>query len=319
MITNTTTDDLKPFQNAIARIFKFDGAVVGAGFLVSNQHLLTCAHVVTTALGLPMAEDTTPSNTIQLDFPFIDLEKKLEAKVEVWHPYKFNSAEKITDIAVLKLQKPIFDITLSRLITLENSSKILSENKDRFKVCGFPNDYRQGIWAYVDIKNPLPNGWVQIEGTTVQGQPVKGGFSGAPIWDNIEKAVVGMAVAADSDEQKKLAFLLPSQVLFSAWKELSSLQSNVNKNNHPPMKLNDSEQQYLADEIMYYYGNNQQKLIAIFTVNQETFGRNFYGNILGEDYNTKIVNLVIELIKTTKLESFITIIKKDYPNFAIKL
>ncbi len=83
------------------------------------------------------------------------------------------------------------------------------------------------------------------------------------------------------------------------------------------MKLNDSKKQYLADQIMYYYGNNQSRLITIFTSNQETFGISFYGNLQGEDYNTKIVNLVIELIKTTKLESFINIIKKDYPNFAI--
>jgi hypothetical protein len=85
------------------------------------------------------------------------------------------------------------------------------------------------------------------------------------------------------------------------------------------MKLNDSHKKYLVDQIMEYYGNNEQGLITIFTLNEETFGRNFYGKIQGDNFNTKIINLVIELIRTTQLQNFISIIRKDYSNFAKEL
>jgi|688.fasta_scaffold30093_4 hypothetical protein len=316
MITNTAIDNLK-YKNAIARIYNYHGAVVGAGFLVSNQHLLTCAHVATTALGLQIEEKTKPSNSIQLDFPFIDLEKKLEANVQIWHPYQFNSSEKITDIAVLKLQKPILDTAQAKLIPLINSSKSLSENQHRFKVFGFPKEYPTGIWAYVDMKDPLPNGWVQMEGITGQGQPVKPGFSGAPVWDDIEKAVVGMAVAADTDEQKKLAFLLPTQILFSAWTELSSFQSIVAEVRDFNI-LTDSQKQNFIQEIQFYY-DNLPSLRNIFILNTEIFGVNFLARIEGDYFHTKTINLTQELIKKRLMNKFVEICRQEYPNFAKNL
>jgi len=38
-------------------------------------------------------------------------------------------------------------------------------------------------------------GWVQLEDVKQQGYAAEPGFSGAPIWDEEAKAVVGMAVA----------------------------------------------------------------------------------------------------------------------------
>jgi V8-like Glu-specific endopeptidase len=46
-MTDHSTNDFQTFKRAIARIYNSNGAVVGAGFLISNQYLLTCAHVVT--------------------------------------------------------------------------------------------------------------------------------------------------------------------------------------------------------------------------------------------------------------------------------
>ncbi|MBD2267896.1 hypothetical protein H6F62_03665 [Anabaena sp. FACHB-1391] len=84
------------------------------------------------------------------------------------------------------------------------------------------------------------------------------------------------------------------------------------------MKLSDSAKQYLSEQIKSYY-DDESRLKSIFTMNEETFGINFYGNIGGNDLNTKIDNLVVELIKTTKLKSFITIVRTNYPLFANKI
>ena len=48
------------FRSATVRIFNQRDAVVGAGVLVAERHLVTCAHVVAGALGT-RGTDTVPS------------------------------------------------------------------------------------------------------------------------------------------------------------------------------------------------------------------------------------------------------------------
>jgi hypothetical protein len=80
--------------------------------------------------------------------------------------------------------------------------------------------------------------------------------------------------------------------------------------------FNDSTRKYLVDEIIDYYGNDQQRLINIFTLNQEIFGKNFYGNIVGNSFNSRIVDLVDELIKKNKVKDFIKIVRQEFYYFA---
>ena len=50
-------------RGALARIRKADKTVVGAGFLISPQYLLTCAHVVNDALELGAYNPIPPNGT----------------------------------------------------------------------------------------------------------------------------------------------------------------------------------------------------------------------------------------------------------------
>lgn len=206
------------FTKAIARIYHANGAVVGAGFLVSERHLITCAHVVATALGISQNVRDMPVASVELDFPLIAPGQKVKSKVVFWLPVDSSQAQE--DIAGLELQGEVSNPAQPiPLITLENFY-------DRpFRIFGFPQQHPNGIWADGVLKDRLANGWVQMQGNSAQGHRVEPGFSGAPIWDDVENAVVGMAIAAETDEQKKVAFLLPTHVLFSAWKELSQLNS----------------------------------------------------------------------------------------------
>ena len=71
------------YKAAIARIYRsWDGAVVGSGFLVFNGHVLTCAHVVADALGIPRNFQHCPEDLIELDFPFPVGEKKQKFKAK---------------------------------------------------------------------------------------------------------------------------------------------------------------------------------------------------------------------------------------------
>ena len=62
------TTSLNP---SIARIRTADNHVVGAGFLVGQRQVLTCAHVIDDALGRPRNTPAMPQADIHLDFPLV--------------------------------------------------------------------------------------------------------------------------------------------------------------------------------------------------------------------------------------------------------
>ena len=307
--------DTDTYKNAIARIYNTNNVVIGAGFLISNQYLLTCAHVVTAALDLPTETVSKPSKLIQFDFPFINREEKLNAEVDFWLPYQSyqSDPQKIGDIAGLKLHNKVIPDKVQP-ICLKTSYK----SNHTFRIFGFPNQRTDGVWAYGTLKDTLPNGWGQMEGQE-KGYRVEGGFSGAPIWDDEEKAVVGMAVAEDTNEQRRVAFFLPSQALFSAWTELSSLQLTVvNAEVRDFNILTDSQKQKFIEQIQSYY-DNLLSLRNIFTINKEIFGVNFLARIPGDDFNTKTINLTQELMRRQLMNKFVEICRQEYPNFANNL
>ncbi|MFQ5855745.1 MAG: hypothetical protein ACE5LU_08910 [Anaerolineae bacterium] len=71
-------------NSAIVRIRAPSGAVVGTGFLVTGRHVLTCAHVVTGALGLPPDTPNPPQTGLHFDFPLLAPESTLTARVSHW-------------------------------------------------------------------------------------------------------------------------------------------------------------------------------------------------------------------------------------------
>ena len=53
---------------SLVRIRTVDGRVVGVGFLVGERQILTCAHVVSQALGLTHHPVDSPQEAVTLDF-----------------------------------------------------------------------------------------------------------------------------------------------------------------------------------------------------------------------------------------------------------
>jgi hypothetical protein len=77
------------------------------------------------------------------------------------------------------------------------------------------------------------------------------------------------------------------------------------------MVLCESIVRYLKEEILTYY-DDDEKIKAIFTSHQETFDLGFYTRISGNDLNTKIINLINELIIKNKVQDFVRIIREEY-------
>ena len=76
---------------SIVRIFDTAGAVAGAGFLVSDRHVLTCAHVVVRALGMLDATTEMPEALLRLDFPLV-----ARGAIQAARPVFFNGLDAIT-------------------------------------------------------------------------------------------------------------------------------------------------------------------------------------------------------------------------------
>src|SRR5260370_81388 len=198
-------------EASIVRIFTANNKVVGTGFLIADMTILSCAHVSTAALGIDDNTPTKPERQIYLDFPLVLSGHKLTARVIFWQPEQANGSG---DIAVLHLESMPPDGTqTARLVITDDCWD------HTFRVFGFPNNYDQGVWASGKLRAREATGWVQIEDVKIPGKRVQQGFSGGAVWDEQLDGVAGMIVAADEDSSK-VAYMIPSNVLITAWPAL---------------------------------------------------------------------------------------------------
>jgi hypothetical protein len=195
-------------EPSIVRIRAPDGGTVGAGFLVAEGQVLTCAHVVAAALGLPEDTPETPQAVVYLDFPLVAPGRILTARVTHWQPG--------SDVAGLELDgDPPAAARPVRLVTAKDLWA------HAFRAFGFPTGCDDGVWASGLLRGRQAAGWVQIEDVKEPGYWVQPGFSGTAVWDEQLNGVVGMAVAADTDRGIKAAFMIPANLLIEAWPKLA--------------------------------------------------------------------------------------------------
>jgi predicted transcriptional regulator len=185
----------------MVRLFDQMKNPVGVGFLISEIHIITCAHVVSTALGLNPFPPNSPEPAITLDFPLLASRKYLQAQVVVWLPLDDNGCG---DIAVLEIKNQMPGQTVP--VHLIYPEDVWGHP---FRAFGFPAGYDHGVWASGWMKAHVSNGLLQIEDTKQTGYFIQPGFSGGPVWDEKENGVVGMIVAADRSPIAKTAYVIP--------------------------------------------------------------------------------------------------------------
>ncbi|MDY7003821.1 MAG: hypothetical protein SWX82_07620 [Cyanobacteriota bacterium] len=78
------------------------------------------------------------------------------------------------------------------------------------------------------------------------------------------------------------------------------------------MKLTDRQRIKLREGIESVL--SEDKLKSILLEHENQFGRNFYNQIYGGDYRTRIINLLKELDNQRKLRDLIEIVNKEYPS-----
>jgi len=209
-------------RDFIVRIFgeRVNDLPAGCGFLVGTdrRHILTCCHVVNTALN--RREITKPPETVFLDFPFLRPKLLCKAKIYRWH---YDIDDNLHDICVLELLDEIpLAAKPARLIQADDYSD------DAFRAFGFPHKFEdngrevKGVLGATQV-----NGRVLAEGISQFGYFIEQGFSGTPIWNRTRRGVCGMAFQVDTTVAVKVASIIPTEQLIQVAPDLLELSGGV--------------------------------------------------------------------------------------------
>ncbi|MGA5361175.1 caspase, EACC1-associated type [Streptomyces purpurascens] len=190
---------LEPSQ---VRIYSADGDVTGSGFLIAADVVCTCAHVVTQALRVPDTTDPAADQPLELDFPLLSGRPRAEARVIYWRHDE--------DVALLQLDMAVEG---TRPAPLANGTSVWGHT---VRVLGFPRHLEGGVWVTGALQARTADGWLQVE-TPPQTNRITAGFSGSPAWDEAQRGVAGMVVAAHRGEPT--AYLLPYADLIASLPE----------------------------------------------------------------------------------------------------
>lgn len=206
---------------AVVRVKGRDGVVAGAGFLVADDLVLTCAHVVSDALDRPREKAVEAGTEVAVDLPLAgDAGGAYDggdrtAEVRRWIPVQ---PDRTGDMALLRLRDPVPG---ARPLPLVDPPQGVWHHAAR--ALGFPDDHPGGVWHSGTFRGPTGEGWVQLSRNDGEGMYVKRGFSGSPVWDDELGAAVGMMVAAEPVREAQQAFALRTRTLVRELHELDAL------------------------------------------------------------------------------------------------
>jgi V8-like Glu-specific endopeptidase/KaiC/GvpD/RAD55 family RecA-like ATPase len=199
-------------RSGIALILNDQKVAVGTGFLVSEQLILTCAHVIETAAG-------SSGSIVTLSF-LLDQEKVL-LKAQVEEEYWRDSNKE--DVAVLKLLEVLpKKVSQSGVAPFQLGTSNNTKNHS-FQTFGFPKGHgKDGLGGYGKVGDALDKDGQSL--IQITSEEVTLGFSGAPIWDDKTQRVIGMVTSRTEPDGagrlEKTAFFTPSEVLQKICSEL---------------------------------------------------------------------------------------------------
>ncbi|GII60338.1 hypothetical protein Skr01_04230 [Sphaerisporangium krabiense] len=210
--------------------------ICGAGVLLDPHHVLTCAHVVNTALGRPPDASEPPADPIELDFPFTADGHRVSASVAAggWFPIQ---GDERGDVAVLTLAAPAPDGA---------APAVFHERAERgtaVHAYGYPPGVDTGVWAVsYEVGDPGGPEWIQLDATRPIGRRIEHGFSGAAVERLDDGRVVGIVVTEDPTGTAKVAWMLPTSVLSTRWR-----LPHVERSPHDGLRVTASRPAGLAD------------------------------------------------------------------------
>lgn len=214
-MTTSTTNECREEQlrKAIARICYSNGDTAGTGFLISNQYVLTCAHVIQEVLKEKTSDSASNKAEIKLYLPFV-AEQRNSLITEVVFPenISLNLVDKPLydqDIAILKLKVDLPENTLFIQLDrtgYEDECPVLSQ--------GFPQNHIEAMPVEGIARGSVTYGLHQIQTNNNEPYQITDGYSGSPVWTKDPlKRIIGMVVAKEYNSRILAAFFIPSSIL----------------------------------------------------------------------------------------------------------
>ncbi len=214
------------FTASIVSILNSWGKITGTGFLITENRVVTCAHVIVDALNIKKDISDIPDAEVRVVFPFANKGKNTIPQVNVRVIF-WRHAERLSESECSQVLKYGTDIAVLKLLEdhLEESEpgRLVAQSdlwRHPFRSFGYPEDLDIGEFAWGIILGELPNGWVQIDGMTETGRFVSQGFSVTPVWDEDVSGILGMIVAAYEESQMRKAYFIPTTILIKVYPDL---------------------------------------------------------------------------------------------------
>jgi hypothetical protein len=191
------------------RVHDRSGRVLGAGILLSDFRVLTCAHVLGQAGSPPRSTGDSAEWPMRVDLlGWLPAERRLARTVSgCCVPARTDAGiGSAGDVALLEL-----DRAPGSLGNREPGAQLrgLAVLRDRpVRICGFPASRDEGMWLEATTSGPSGE-WVQLNTGTDFGAQVAPGFSGAGVLDQETGSVIGMVMAKAAQKDRGVFWMLP--------------------------------------------------------------------------------------------------------------
>ncbi|CAL9603376.1 trypsin-like peptidase domain-containing protein [Streptomyces sp. enrichment culture] len=157
-------------------------AAAGAAALLTPDQVLTCAHVVNEALGLPQLSTGRPSGA-DLEVAFARGAARSRARIEVWVPPRSGTAVWHGDLCVLRLAEP----APQQVAPVTWTDMAPRQTLRAWHGCGDPV-------TFADVEMKLLDQEVGYLDGELSGAAIGPGFSGGPLWTPSGRTAVGLVV-----------------------------------------------------------------------------------------------------------------------------
>jgi len=193
---------MRPPEHAVAIVLNVDGRQTGLGFLIGPRELVTCAHVVNTAIGRKRSDRSPPDSPLRVRFPFAAGKGDVTATVGAWFR---SDGPGDADLAILSLPPGVTD----GLDPLDLADR--ADSGIDVQMCGPSTHGLQHVRGLLVGQAGL--GRLQIDQNRGGAYRVVPGFSGGPVWRQSTGEVVGVLRAAALEEGASAAECIDIAVL----------------------------------------------------------------------------------------------------------
>ncbi len=192
-----------------------ESEAAGMGVLIEKNCVLTCAHVISNALGRAIQNMKKPTKTdvIHLQFPYSEDNKIYLGKIDFW---RFEEGKKLVqnDIATV-----ILSDNAPKGMKCENL--IISKGLAGYQFCtyGATESHSSGVAVYGIIdKQDFYTGLTMLISDTKHPFKINEGFSGSPVWSPDMNGVVG--IIKKYELGKNISSMIPSKAIKKIWPDL---------------------------------------------------------------------------------------------------